>query len=144
MAASTGQHAFNTLVEWDPTGGSTYAEVINVRTVRKSASGASIDVSHMSSPTGRMEFLPGLQDEGECTLEGLYDPSNAQHDLLFEWPASYPPAVPQWRLTFQEATGDPTYVFKAFLTNKEMSLAHDGAIMLTFTLKATGTITITQ
>lgn len=85
------------------------------------------------------EFLAGLKDGGEVTIEGNFDAaSGASHDV-------FKATVAETRsveiLPLGSGTGDPLIQFESIGTNYGFSPAVDDKISFTCTVKVTGAIT---
>src|SRR5687768_227094 len=62
--------------------GTTYEVIANVTNISgPSRSRETIDVTAHDSPDQYMEFIGGLKDGGEVSLDINYDPSETTHDL---------------------------------------------------------------
>jgi predicted secreted protein len=98
------------------------------------------DVTHMDSPGGWREFIPGLKDGGEVTVEGNFVPDdpthNAETGLLNEFASD---VRGHWRITFP-LTGSPpvTWEFDAIMTGFELDMPVDDKLAFTATLKISG------
>lgn len=71
-------NAFGTLLKM---GATEIAEVTNISA--PSVSRDSIEYTSHSSAGGFREFMPGLKDGGEVSLDINWDPSNATHQSLY-------------------------------------------------------------
>lgn len=58
------------------------AEITNI--TYPSANTDMVDVTHMQSPDGRREFVPGLIDPGECSFEMNFIPGSVADEVLNE------------------------------------------------------------
>lgn len=96
------------------------------------------DVTTHQSPEQWREFIGGLKDGGEVTLDLNYDP--AQHDDLVadfddEDPRNYKVVFP--------VTPVATWSFKAVMTGFEPSAPHDDKLAASVTFKVSGKPTLT-
>lgn len=101
-----------------------------------------IDVTTHDSTSGFREFVAGLADGGEITFDLVYDPDSATHanssgGVVYELHQRTGKA---FRLTLVDTT-NTVITFDAFVTAFEPSLAVDGAMTASLTLKITGTLT---
>lgn len=92
-----------------------------------------IDATHSASPERWREFISGLKDAGEISLEVNFVPGNATttaalSDINTDTAGYY-------KLTFPDAT---EWAFAAFMTGVEVSDPIDDKMTATFTLKLTG------
>ena len=99
-----------------------------------STENAEIDVTSLTS-TGK-EFIPGLIDYGDLTLELLFDPNNATHQQLFTDAEASPPTVTGWRIQF--VTPTINFYWSAFVKSFSISGEVDGAITGSLTLRLSG------
>lgn len=91
-----------------------------------------IEVTGHDSPGGRREFVGGLIDTVERTLQFYYDPAEPTHQKL--------KTSARQTLSFQvnHPTWDAPEEFDAVLTNVQITNALEGAMTLEVTLKPTG------
>lgn len=98
-----------------------------------------IDVTHMQSPGGRREFVPGLIDPGECSFEMNYIPGSAG-DLyllgLFDLAPSQ--RKRRCRIIYPNLV---THTFEALLMTYEPSVPTDDKMTASVGFKVTGTVT---
>ncbi len=91
-----------------------------------------IEVTAHDSPGGRREYIGGLIDTVERTLEFYYDPDEPTHQALRS-------SVRQ-TLTFQ--VNHPAFTqpeqFEAVVTNAQITAELEGGLVLSVTLKPTG------
>ncbi|MGH3599813.1 MAG: phage tail tube protein [Pseudonocardiaceae bacterium] len=95
-----------------------------------------LDVTAHDSPDEYMEFLGGLKDSGEVSLDVNYDP--AEHDTLVTDFASTDPI--NYTLTFPEGT---EWAFAAIMTGFKPSAPYDDKLAAEIKFKVTGKPTIT-
>lgn len=98
------------------------------------------DVSHMDSPGAWREFIPGMKDGGEISIEGNFVPDdatqNAETGILSEF---YSDVRGVWRMTFP-LTGSPPVIwtFSGILTGFELDIPTDDKMAFTATIKVSG------
>ncbi|MGW4641806.1 phage tail tube protein [Sphaerisporangium sp. NPDC004334] len=91
------------------------------------------DATHHSSPNGWREFVGGLKDGGEVSLELRYDPR--LHDVLV---GDFDDDEPRdYRLIWPAITG-AQWDFKAIMTGFSPEGPHDDLLTAEITLKVTG------
>jgi hypothetical protein len=91
--------------------------------------GEEIDVTDMDSPNGRMEFLPGLVDEGEVELELNY--IAAQASILY--------GLFRTTGTYKVVNSDSSnWTFTGFIKSMENETPHDDKITANSTFKVRG------
>lgn len=132
------QSAFGTIIAIDNAG--SYSGIAFVRDVGgPSLSLDTIDVTTHASTGGWREFIPGLLDGGEVTLDIFIDLSQATQGnstgLLSEITGR---TVEGFRITWPDAT---TATFNALVTSWEPGAVVDGALQGSVTLKITGAVT---
>lgn len=89
-----------------------------------------LDVTAHDSPNGYMEFLGGLKDPGEVSVDANYDPS--EHDKLV---ADFEEDEPiNYEIAFPDGT---VWTFGAILTNFEPEAPYDDKLTASITLKVT-------
>lgn len=92
-----------------------------------------IDVTSHGSPDGWMEFIGGLKDGGEVSVDVNYDP--AAHDLLI---ADFEDSVPRnYQVVFPDP-GTTTWGIKAVLTGFEPEAPYDDKLAASLTFKVSG------
>jgi len=99
-----------------------------------------IDVTHMQSPNRRREFISGLNDSGECSLDINFVPGNATDLRLFEL-LNLPIGVSRRRNLRISYPNGRTWSFQGELTAYEPSVPVDDKMSATVTFKVTGDIT---
>lgn len=136
-----GLDGFGTVLERSDMGDpATFTEVANVSSISgPSISRETIDVTAHDSPDAYREFLGGLKDPGEISLELNWDPEDTTHaDLASDLDDT---VARDWRLILP---GDIAYwEFTAFLTAFETSYPIDDKITGSATLKITSKPTLT-
>jgi predicted secreted protein len=100
-----------------------------------------IDVTAHDSPSGFREFIAGLADAGEVTIEMIFDPDNATQALLRTDLTSR--TATTYTVTMSEPTTPQTWAFTGIVTAFEPSAPVDGALTVSVTIKITGVVTVT-
>lgn len=112
--------------------GSTYTQVAEVTNITwPGYKRDAIDVTFMDSTSGFREFIPGLKDAGEVTVELNWTPS-ATDPVLAALTAD---AVGQFKLQYNAGVN---VVFKAIVTSYEMQSPLGEKLSATATFKVTG------
>lgn len=92
-----------------------------------------LDVTAHDSPDGFREFIPGIADGGEVTLEVRFVPGNSTHqDVLKDFEQGN---TENYELEFPDET---TWSFDAFPTSFEPSAEFEENLQASITLKVTG------
>lgn len=95
-----------------------------------------LDVTAHDSPDGYREFLGGVKDPGEVSVDVNYDPS--VHDV---WVDDLDDTEPRdYRITFPDGTA---WAFSALLTAFSPSAPFDGKLSASASFKVTGKPVIT-
>lgn len=146
MAESNARIGYGTLLERRLT---TSPETYQLLAERVSLGGPSLardapDVSHMDSPGGWREFIPGLKDGGEISVEGNFVPTdasqNADTGVLNEFESD---VRGHWRITFPNTGSPPVqWEFDAIMTGFELDMPNDDKLTFTATLKVSGQPTL--
>jgi len=96
-----------------------------------------IDVTSHGSVDGWMEFLGGLKDGGEVSIDVNYDPAN--HDFLVD---DFEDAAPRnYQIVFPDPD-ETTWSFGAILTGFEPEAPYDDKLAASLTFKVSGKPTI--
>ncbi|MCY0961574.1 phage tail tube protein [Streptomyces sp. H27-H5] len=96
-----------------------------------------IDVTSHSSPDAWMEFIGGLKDGGEVSLDVNYAP--AMHDVLI---GDFDDVDPRnYRVVFPDPD-TTTWSFKAVMTGFESEAPYDDKLAASLTFKVSGKPTI--
>ncbi len=102
----------------------------------------SVDVTHMQSPNGWREKIPGLKDAGEIGLELNFVPGGATFaSLMAEMALDGPDAVLPRRITFPDGS---TFSCNGFLTGNEPDTPIDDKMALAVTLTVSGEPVLVQ
>lgn len=92
-----------------------------------------IDVTHMESPEGWREFIGGLKDGGECSLDLNFVPGSATDDTLVAMQVEVSPRNVE--ITFPNGA---SWKFAAFCTGYTPTAPVDDKMTATATFKVTG------
>jgi hypothetical protein len=92
-----------------------------------------LDTSEHASTDGKRTAVAGVLDGGEMTLEILYDPAAATHDLLLDLLTGRTGSI--YQVTYPDATVDN---FQGYVTRFEPGAPFDDLLMGTVTLRTTG------
>ena len=117
-------------------GGGSYTTVGEVTDISPPASSVdAIDATHMASGDFR-EFVPGLIDPGEVSIEMNLTASSASDDLLHAWLEARENR--SCRITWPNAV---TWTFQAFPTSYSSTLPMDDKQTASLTAKVSGSVT---
>ena len=90
-----------------------------------------VDATHLESPDGYKEYIPGLKDAGEATLTINFDP--ADQDILLE---AFENGAVESQITFPNKV---TLTFDGIVTGYEINdVVADEKMSATFTVKPSG------
>jgi hypothetical protein len=92
-----------------------------------------IEATHFTSPNGNKEFILGMNDPGECSLQLNYLPGNASDIAIRNWRTSR--AAKTCRITWPNGL---TWTFAGLITGYAPGLAMDDKMTATVTIKVTG------
>lgn len=97
-----------------------------------------VDVTHMQSPGGIREFVPGLIDPGECSFEMNFVPGSTAENTLNAILA----LAPSLRVRFCRITTPNSYYYEflALLMTFEKTAPTDDKMTATVTFKVTGPV----
>lgn len=110
----------------------TVAEVTNLSGPGMSRD--TVDVTHMGTPDAFREFIAGLADPGEITLDVNFLPADSSHgDMLNDFNNR---VVRNYRLIWPH-TGNPQWQITGVMTGFETTAPIDDKISATFTIKVT-------
>jgi hypothetical protein len=112
----------------------TFTDLANITNLTGLNSGQSseIDTTDFDSENFR-EFVRGLADGGQVTVNIKWDPDLSTHQTLFDLNRSG--ATRQWRVVLVQGT---IYEFNAFISNLGIDFAIDDIVRATMTLRVTG------
>ncbi len=140
----SGRDAFGTLFKRATTlsPGNVFATIAGVTNISgPSRSRETLDVTAHDSPDGYMEFLGGLRDGGEVSLDINYDPAETTHDLDDDFEDDTPR---NYQIVLLPGTDDEwTWAFAAVMTGLEDEFPYDDKMQRTVTLKISGKPTLT-
>lgn len=94
-----------------------------------------IDVTHMASPDSTREFIQGLMDPGEVSLEMNFEPSSATDDFIRAWRSSR--ETRSCKITFPNSV---TWIFDGFVTGYEPTIPLEDKMTATLTCKVTSSV----
>lgn len=123
--------------------GTTYETIANVTSISgPDRKRETIDVTAHDSPGQYMEFIGGLKDGGEVSMDINYDPSNATHDLDDDFDDTSPR---NYRIVLLPGTDDEhTWQLKGIMTELSDEMPYDDKLARTLTIKVTGKPILTQ
>jgi predicted secreted protein len=135
----SGRDGFGTLFQ-RATGtapGTTYADIANVTNIGgPDRTRETIDVTAHDSPGGWMEFLGGLKDGGEISLDINYDPAETTHQIDDDFDDVLPR---NYRIVILPDTIDEhTWQISGILTELGDEFPYDDKMARTMTIKITG------
>lgn len=121
--------------------GTTYEVIANVTNIQgPQRKRETIDVTAHDSPDQWMEFIGGLKDGGEVSLDINYDPAEATHDLDDDFDDD---VARNYQVVILPGTEDEyTWSVKAIMTGLEDEFPYDDKMARTMTLKITGKPTL--
>ena len=119
-------------------GANTIAEVTSITGPEKTLN--AVDVTHLTSPNTYKEFIGGLRDGGEVTIEGNFYPgdTNGQIGLSSDLDAA---TVQDFTITFPVATGT-TWTFKGLVTKFGTGAPLDDKLPFSVSIKITAKPTL--
>lgn len=122
--------------------GTTYETIANVTSIggpdRKRET---IDVTAHDSPGQWMEFIGGLKDGGEISLDINYDPAELTHDIDDDFDDEAPR---NYRVIILPGTEDEhTWQLKGIMTELSDEFPYDDKMGRTMTIKISGKPTLT-
>jgi hypothetical protein len=95
-----------------------------------------VEVTHMSSPDRTKEFIAGLTDPGDMSVELNYIPASATDDFILAWRTDG--STRSCRITYPDETTTDT--FPAFVKGFAPTLATADKAAATLTLKVAGAV----
>lgn len=99
-----------------------------------------IDVTSHDSPSGYMEFIGGLKDGGEISLDINYDPAEVTHDLDDDFDDTEPR---NYQIVILPDTADEyTWTIKGIMTTLGDEFPYDDKMARSMTVKVTGKPTL--
>jgi predicted secreted protein len=117
--------------------GTTYETIANVTSISgPDRKRETIDVTAHDSPDQYMEFIGGLKDGGEVSLDINYDPGETTHDLDDDFDDDVPR---NYRVVILPNTEDEhTWQLKGIMTELSDEFPYDDKMARTLTIKVTG------
>jgi hypothetical protein len=100
-----------------------------------------IDVTHMTSPNRRREFISGLIDGGEVSFDMNFIPGNTSDDRLFQL-LTLPVGSSRSRNLRLSYPNGVTWSFAGELVGYEPTVKHDDKMTATVTFKVSGDVTV--
>jgi predicted secreted protein len=94
----------------------------------------SIDVSSCDSTSSAREFIPGMMDEGEITVEVVYDGSNTGVAYALDG-AFTGKTAETWTITWPDTS---SHSGSGFITNLSTATAFESEITQSITIKCSG------
>lgn len=130
-------HGFGTKFSRETVTPGTYADIAQVVNIGGPAlSREAIDATSMDSSGRWRQFIAGLRDAGEVTLELLFDPDNTgQQDLRND--LSTLDTLKNYRITFPDAT-PTTVTFGGLITRFDPKAPMDEKLVASVTVKLSG------
>jgi predicted secreted protein len=118
----------------------TYVDIAEVTSITMpNLSRDAVDATHMQSPDGWREFIPGLKDAGEVTVELNFVFGNASEALILAQFATK--TLSACKILFIESP-ETGVSFSAIVTGFERTVPLDDKMTATMTLKVSGTVTV--
>lgn len=119
-------------------GGNAIAEIISLSAPSLSAD--SVDVTTMDSANGYREFIQGMRDAGEISVEGIFYPgdTNGQMGLISDFNTGL---LQTFVLSFPSAMG-ASWTFTGIVTGFEGDIPMDDKVGFTSTIKISGKPTL--
>lgn len=123
------------------TPGTTYVTIANVTNISgPDRKRETIDVTAHDSPEGWMEFIGGLKDGGEVSLDINYDPAEATHDLDDDFDDDQ---ARNYQIVILPDTIDEyTWTLKGVMTNLGDEFPYDDKMARSMTIKVSGKPTL--
>jgi predicted secreted protein len=137
----SGRDGFGTLFQRGDNAGAVFTTIANVTNISgPSRSRETIDVTAHDSPDGWMEFIGGLKDGGEVSLDINYDPAETTHDLDDDFDDAVPRA---YRIVILPDTEDEyTWTITGVMTGLEDEFPYDDKMARSMTIKVSGKPTL--
>lgn len=131
-------------VGWSTTA-SGYVDIVEAKTLLVPEDSKDyIDVTHLGSPNGRREYIPGLIDAGELTLQCNYTPATFQLAKTYSDGGTLVYFSTQLvATTDQTSTGD-LFEWAGYVVPSIQEANVDGAVMLDLQIRTSGGVTYTQ
>lgn len=100
---------------------------------------AEVEVTHYESPNRTREFIPGLNDAGEITIEINWIPGSATDDLIAA--AKADAKVRTMRIVTPPDDTSQMYTFPGFVRGFEPAAPIDGRMTASITIRVAGAVT---
>lgn len=143
MTQTKAKVAHGTLNEWSADGGTTYTAIPESTTIVVPEVGVDYqDVTHLQSPGGFREFIPGLKDPGEITIPANYIPATY---ALAEGYKSNATRI-MFRTTLPAYVGQTSgdvFEFSGFVNPQLENNASGDPVMINLAIRVTGAVTHT-
>jgi predicted secreted protein len=140
----SGRDGFGTLFQraTNLSPGTTFETIANVTNIGgPERTRETIDVTAHDSPGGWMQFLGGLKDGGEISLDINYDPAETTHDIDDDFDDTEPR---NYQIVILPDTEDEhTWAIKGIMTNVGDEFPYDDKMARTVTIKVSGKPTLT-
>ncbi|PHS21741.1 MAG: histidine kinase [Robiginitomaculum sp.] len=134
MALTEAMLGYGSKFEVSTDGGSTFDELLEVFNITPpSASVDTVDTTHMRSPGAKKEYILGLGDSGEASMEMHYIPGSASDLKLIAIEAARAPIMA--RITFPNGV---TAKFNGLLTGYAPNMPNEDKMTATLTFKVSG------
>ena len=141
----SGRNAFGTRFQRGDDAGTSFQTIANVTSISgPSRTRETIDVTAHDSADGYMEYLGGLRDGGEVTLDLNYDPDETTHTVLdTDFDADDNPR--EYRVVLNPDQDDEyTWNFSAIITDLSDEFPYDDKMSRSATFKITGKPTLAE
>jgi len=129
-----------TLIKYDQGEGS-FVDIAEVHSISgPNITAEIIDCTHMDSPNGYEELLPGIKTGGEVTIEVGYIPDNTTHQALKTKMDNR--ELTDFKIVFPN-TAETEMTFSAYITGLSIDVSVKELLGGTFTLRISGAVTVT-
>jgi len=113
-----------------------YMSIGEVTNISRSSSSDAIDATHMQSPDGYREFIAGLADPGEVTVEFNFIPNSPGYQALVA--AQQARATVPFRVTYPTGSPATQVLFAGMVTGLDETVPVDDKATGSATIKITG------
>lgn len=144
MAANTGLSGFGTVLSRGGTAiGDAYTAIADVIDLNHGGYKVTeLDATHLTSPSGVKESIPGMVDPGQFDFDLNWNPDTATHDTLQDDVTTVPQTVRYWKVEWAPSSApSETWRFQGYVSKYAPKAPHDGKMTAALTLKVTGPIT---
>jgi Lambda phage tail tube protein, TTP len=129
---------YGTTFEVSTDGGSVYTPLAEVTNITPPSDNLDIiDATNMDSPNATREFVVGLNDPGECSLEMNFIPGSTADQKIIQIRDAR--VAVYCKITFPNAV---VWTFLGILTGYEPAIPTDDKMTATVTFKVTGSYTV--